>query len=49
MLGTEKRFSAMLEIFLNNRGGPLGKVKDFAVKTEYQKREGNSLAYSFLG
>ena len=40
VLGAEKRFSAMLEILLNNKGGPLGIVKDFVVKTEYQKRGG---------
>ena len=38
VLGAEKRFSAMLEIILNNKSSPLGVVKDFAVKSEYQKR-----------
>ena len=33
-------FSVMLEIILNKEGGPIGIVKDFAVKTEYQKRGG---------
>ena len=37
VLGAEKRFSAMLEILLN-KVGPLGVVKDFVVKSEYQKR-----------
>ena len=37
VLGAEKRFSAMLEIILNKKGGPLGIVKDFVIKTEYQK------------
>ena len=40
VLDAEKRFSAMLEILLNNKGDPLEIVKDFVVKTEYQKREG---------
>ena len=39
VLGAEKRFSAMLELLLN-KGGPLGVVKDFVVKSEYQKRGG---------
>ena len=39
VLGAEKCFSAMLEILLN-KGGPLGVVKDFVVKSEYQKRGG---------
>ena len=40
VLGAEKRFSAMLEILLNKKGGPLGIVKDYVIKTEYQKRGG---------
>ena len=48
MLGAEKRFSAMLEILLNNKGGPLGIVKDFVVKTEYQKR-GEFTGISYFG
>ena len=39
VLGAEKRFSTMLEILLN-KGGPLGVVKDFVVKSVYQKRDG---------
>ena len=37
VLGAKKHFSAMLEILLNKRG-PLGVVKDFVVKSEYQNR-----------
>ena len=44
VLGAEKRFSAMLEILLN-KGGPLGVVKDFVVKSEGR----NPLAYIVLG
>ena len=40
VLGAEKQFSAMLEILLNNEGGPLGVVKDFVAKLGYQKRGG---------
>jgi len=40
VLGVEKRFSVMLEIIFNKKGGPLGIVKDYVVKTEYQKRGG---------
>ena len=40
VLGAEKRFSAMLEMILNKNGGPLGIIKDYVIKTEYQKRGG---------
>ena len=40
VLGAEKRFSAMMDILLDKKSGPLGIVVDFAVKKEYQKRGG---------
>ena len=40
VLGAEKRFSAMMDILLDKKSGPLGIVADFAVKKEYQKRGG---------
>ena len=40
VLGAEKRFSAMMDILLDKKSGPLGIVIDFAVKKEYQKRGG---------
>ena len=46
IIDAEKRFSAMLEILLNNKSGPLGVVNDFVVKSEYQKR---ALAHFILG
>ena len=30
----------MIEIILNKKGGPLGIVRDYVVKTEYQKKGG---------
>ena len=38
VLGAEKRFSAMMDILLDKKSGPLGIVIDFAVKKEYQRR-----------
>ena len=35
VLGAEKRFSAMMDILLDKKSGPLGIVVDFAVKKEY--------------
>ena len=46
VLGAEKRFSAMLEILLN-KAGPLGIVKDFVAKLEYQKRGESIGIYCF--
>ena len=40
VLGTEKWFSAMMDILLDKKCGPLGSVIDYAVKKEYQKRGG---------
>ena len=40
VLGAEKRFSAMKDIMLDEKCGPLGTVIDYAVKKEYQKRGG---------
>ena len=40
VLGAEKRFSAMMDILLDKKLGPLGIVVDFAVKKEYQKHGG---------
>ena len=40
VIGAEKRFSVMMEIILNKKGGPLGIGQDCVVKTEYQKRGG---------
>ena len=40
VLGAEKRFSAMIDIILDKKCGPLGTVIDYAVKKEYQKRGG---------
>ena len=40
VLGAEKRFSAMIDILLDKKSGPLGVVTDYAVKKEYQKRGG---------
>ena len=40
ILGAEKRFHAMMDILLDKTTGPLGLVKDYVVKTEYQKRGG---------
>ena len=40
VLGAEKRYSAMMDILLDKKSGPLGVVIDHAVKKEYQKRGG---------
>ena len=40
ILGAEKRFHAMMDILLDKTAGPMGLVKDYVVKTEYQKRGG---------
>ena len=40
IFGAEKRFHAMMDILLDKTTGPLGLVKDYVVKTEYQKRGG---------
>ena len=40
ILGAEKRFSAMMDMMLDKKCGPLGTVIDYAVKKEYQKRGG---------
>ena len=40
ILGAEKHFHAMMDILLDKATGPLGLVKDYVVKTEYQKRGG---------
>ena len=40
VLGAEKHFSAMMDILLDKKSGPLGIVVDFTVKKEYQKRGG---------
>ena len=40
VLGAEKCFSAMMDILLDKKSGPLGIVVDFAVKKEYQKQGG---------
>ena len=40
ILGAEKRFHAMMDILLDKTSGPLGLVRDYVVKTEYQKRGG---------
>ena len=37
VLGAEKRFSAMMDILLDKKSGPLGVVTDYAIKKEYQK------------
>ena len=40
VLGAEKWYSAMMDIILDKKCGPLGIVIDYAVKKEYQKRGG---------
>ena len=40
VLGAEKRFSAMIDILLDKKSGPLGVVTDYAIKKEYQRRGG---------